>query len=116
MESFSIKAELREKIGKKNSQELRNKGYVPCVLYGGKENIHFYTELKTFNTLVYTPRAYFINIAINGKKYDAVMKEIQFHPVTDRIIHVDFIEAHEGEKVKINIPVHLSGVSIGIEE
>lgn len=114
MKTIEINGSFRNELGNKNAKELRKAGNVPCVIYGGKENIHFYTHENNFKKLIYTPEAHIVNLNIEGKKLSVVLKEIQFHPVTDRIIHVDFIEVSPDNPVVINIPIKVSGDSVGI--
>ncbi|MFW6227400.1 MAG: 50S ribosomal protein L25/general stress protein Ctc [Bacteroidota bacterium] len=114
MKTFSVDVQKRAELGKKNSKKLRKDLHIPCVLYGGKENIHFHTHENTFKDLIYTDNAYIVELNIDGKKHHAVIKDIQFHPVTDRVLHIDFTEVIDGKPVAINIPVELSGNSIGI--
>ena len=116
MKTFDIKGEERKDIGKKATKALRVDELVPCVLYGGKKNIHFAVEEKAFQYLVYTPNVYVVNVEIDGKKSKALMQDIQFHPVTDRILHVDFLEISDDKKVSIAIPVELNGLAAGVSE
>jgi len=115
MERIEIKAEKRKETGKKATKQLRREEKVPCVLYGGKEVIHFTAEEKAFKKLVYTPKAYLVDLFIDGEEHKAVMQEVSFHPVTDRILHIDFKEVFDDKKVDINIPVHIVGDSVGIK-
>ena len=114
MKTIEIKGSFRKELGRKSSKELRKSNNVPCVIYGGKENIHFYTHEINFKNLVYTPDAHLVNLNIEGKEYRAVLKEIQFHPVSDRIIHADFTEVFEDRPVSIAIPIKVFGDSVGI--
>ncbi|MBN2520315.1 MAG: 50S ribosomal protein L25/general stress protein Ctc [Bacteroidales bacterium] len=116
MESIEIKGTIRKNIGKKYTKKLRIEEQVPCVLYGGKENIHFHAHKNAFKEIVYTPNAYLIDLNIDGKKYDAIMQDIQFHPVTDEILHLDFYEVSEGKKVIIRIPIKVTGDSEGVKQ
>jgi large subunit ribosomal protein L25 len=111
MKTIEINGSFRKELGKKSSKELRKALNVPCVIYGGKENIHFYTHE---NNLVYTPDAHLVNLKIENKEYYAVLKEIQFHPVSDKIIHVDFTEVAPDRPVTIAVPIRVSGDSVGI--
>ncbi len=95
MKSIEIKGELRKSTGKKDSKSLRNEEKVPCVLYGGKENMHIAVLEKELKKLVFTPNVYIVDLDINGNKHKAIMKDLQFHPVTDRVIHIDFLEIFE---------------------
>lgn len=115
MKTIEINGSFRKELGKKSSKELRKALNVPCVIYGGKENIHFYTHENNFTNLVYTPEAHLVNLKIEGKEYNLVLKEIQFHPVTDKIIHVDFTEVAENKPVIIGIPIRVVGDSVGIK-
>lgn len=115
MKTFEIKGSLREKTGKKPARDLRKSELVPCVLYGLDENIHFYIERNIFPHLVYTSNAYLIKLDIDGKQYDAILQEVQYHPVTDMIQHADFVRVIEGKKVTMKIPVRLTGTSVGLK-
>ncbi|MEM5566572.1 50S ribosomal protein L25/general stress protein Ctc [Psychroserpens sp. AS72] len=115
MKSITINGSQREGVGKKATKALRNAGQVPCVLYGGDQNVHFSAPELAFSKLVYTPNAHTVVIAIeNGETYDAVLQDIQFHPVTDRILHVDFYRLFEDKEIAMDIPVHVIGTSRGV--
>ncbi|GET21383.1 50S ribosomal protein L25/general stress protein Ctc [Prolixibacter denitrificans] len=116
MKTFEVKGTARTAVGKKETKKLRAEGKVPCVLYGGEEPIHFEAEAGEFRHVIYTPNVYLINIEIGGKKYQAIMQDIQFHPVTDEILHIDFLRITEDKPVKINIPVKLTGFAKGIQK
>ncbi|MFC2112474.1 50S ribosomal protein L25/general stress protein Ctc [Bacteroidota bacterium] len=116
MKTFDLKASLRKDTGKKESKDLRKQELVPCVLYGGEKNVHFAVIEKSFQYLIYTPDVFLVKLDIEGEKYDAVIKDIQFHPVSDRILHVDFSQVVDGKKVTINLPVQLTGSSEGMLE
>ena len=92
MKTIEISATKRTDLGKKATRNLRNAGDVPCVLYGGDEVIHFHTFKNNFLNLVYTHEVFIVELNISGKKHKAVMQEIQFHPVSDEILHIDFVE------------------------
>ncbi|UCG28087.1 MAG: 50S ribosomal protein L25/general stress protein Ctc [Bacteroidales bacterium] len=115
METFEINGSIRENTGKKDARHLRKDGDVPCVLYGGPEVIHFSAPEKAFKNLIYTPNIFLLKINIDGKNYDALLKDLQFHPVTDRILHIDFIEVSANKPVIVTMPVRLTGDSIGIK-
>lgn len=115
MRTIEINAQPREKTGKGETKKLRKEGNVPCVMYGGEETMHFYSQENDFNELVYTPNVYIITINIKGEKYKAVLKEIQFHPVTDKISHIDFIQVFEDKPVTVIVPVNLTGDSVGLK-
>jgi large subunit ribosomal protein L25 len=115
MKSITINGSQREGVGKKATKALRNAGQVPCVLYGGDQNVHFSAPELAFSKLVYTPNAHTVVIAIeNGETYDAVLQDIQFHPVTDRILHVDFYRLFQDKEIAMDIPVHIIGTSKGV--
>lgn len=115
MKSITIKGSQREGVGKVATKALRNAGKVPCVLYGGEKPLHFSAEEKEFKDLVYTPNAHTAVIDLdNGEKFDAVLQDIQFHPVTDKILHVDFYQLFADKPVTIDIPVRLEGTSPGV--
>ena len=102
-------------MGKKASKALRNAEMVPCVLYGGESPVHFMAEEKSFKPLVYTPNAHTVVIELKeGDRFEAVMQDIQFHPVTDKILHVDFYQLFEDRAVNMNIPVKLIGSAPGV--
>jgi len=113
MKTVSISGSLRENVGKKDAKMNRRLGKVPCVLYGGKEQIHFIADKKSFTDVIFTPEVYIINLNIDGKAIPAVLQDVQWHPVTDEILHVDFLEVLEGKPLIIGIPVILEGNSIG---
>ena len=114
MKSITIKGSQRESVGKVATKALRNAGKVPCVLYGGDKPVHFSAEELAFKNLVYTPNVYTATIALGGTKYNAVLQDIQFHPVTDKILHVDFYQLFEDKEVTMEIPVRLVGTSKGV--
>ena len=114
MKSLAISVIEREKVGKSNTRSLRNQGNVPCVLYGGEKQVCFYAHENDFRNLVNTPDVYVVELDISGKKTRAIMKDIQFHPVTDRILHIDFLEVFEDKEITISIPVILNGLAIGV--
>ena len=116
MKSITINGSQRESVGKKATKALRNTGQVPCVLYGGDKSVHFSAHELTFSKLVYTPNAHTVVITLdNGETYDAVLQDIQFHPVTDKILHIDFYQLFENKEIALNIPVTLVGNSRGVK-
>lgn len=114
MKSITIQGEKRESVGKKSSKALRNAEKVPCVVYGEKEVLHFSTEERNFKNLVYTPEAHTVTLEVDGKKIDAILQDVQFHPVTDKIIHADFYELNPQKPVTIEVPVIVTGRSKGV--
>ncbi len=116
MKSITINGSQRESVGKKATKALRNAGQVPCVLYGGDQPVHFSAPELAFSKLVYTPNAHTVVIALdNGVTLNAVLQDIQFHPVTDRILHIDFYQLFEDKEIALNIPVQLVGNSKGVK-
>jgi len=114
MKSITIKGSQRESVGKVSTKALRNAGQVPCVLYGGDQTVHFSAEEKAFKTLVYTPNVFTATIELEGKTYAAILQDIQFHPVTDGILHIDFYQIFDDKEVTMNIPVQLEGNAPGV--
>ena len=116
MKTLAISAKLRNGTGKKDSKALRNQGNVPCVLYGGEKQVCFYAHENDFRNLVYTPDVFIVELDIEGEKYRAVMQDLQFHPVTDKLLHLDFLEIFDDKEVTVTIPVHLKGNAVGIRD
>ena len=115
MKSITINGSKRESVGKRATKALRNAGQIPCVLYGGDQPVHFSATELAFSKLVYTPNAHTVVIALdNGETFNAVMQDIQFHPVTDRILHIDFYQLFEDKEIALDIPVNLVGNSRGV--
>jgi large subunit ribosomal protein L25 len=114
MKSITIKGSKRESVGKVATKALRNAGMVPCVIYGGGKLVHFSAEELAFKKLVYTPNVYTATIIVDGQTIQTILKDIQFHPVTDRIIHADFYQLFEDKEITMRIPVNLTGTSPGV--
>ena len=115
MKSITINGSLRESVGKAATKSLRNAEKVPCVVYGGDEPIHFSAEEKAFKNLVYTPDVHTVVIKLDsGEKINAILQDIQYHPVTDRILHVDFYRLYDDKEVTLEIPVKIVGNSRGV--
>ncbi|MFY0604531.1 MAG: 50S ribosomal protein L25/general stress protein Ctc [Flavobacteriaceae bacterium] len=114
MKSITIKGSKRESVGKVATKALRNAGMVPCVIYGGDKPVHFSAEEKAFKSLVYTPNVYTATIDVDGQKLVAILQDIQFHPVSDKILHVDFYQLFDDKEITMNIPVKLVGTSPGV--
>ena len=113
MKTFALRANVRE-TNKIANRALRNQGKVPCVLYGGEKQVYFSAKENDLNKLVNTPDVYLLNIDIDGETYQAIVQDIQFHPLTDRIIHVDFLQVFDDKEVTVNIPVNFIGIPIGV--
>ena len=114
MQSITIVGSQRESVGKAASKALRNAGKVPCVLYGGENTIHFSADSLAFKKLVYTPNVYTATIELGGKSYTAILQDIQFDPVTDQIIHVDFYELHKDKEITVAVPIQIVGTAPGV--
>lgn len=120
MKSINIKGTAR-KIAERSSGQarelkaIRKNGGVPCVIYGGKENIHFTVSNDMLRNLIYTPNIYIVNLAIDDKEVKAILKDIQFHPVKDSVLHVDFLEVFEDKPIVISVPVQLEGLAEGVK-
>jgi len=114
MKSITITGSKRESVGKVATKALRNAGKVPCVLYGGDKALHFSADETAFKNLVYTPNVYTAKIEFEGNKYNAILQDIQFHPVSDKILHIDFYQLFDDKLVTMAIPVQLLGTAPGI--
>lgn len=114
MKSITIKGSERESVGKAATRTARNAGMVPCVLYGGDQPVHFAAEDKAFKDLVYTPNVHTVVIELAGKSYNAILQDIQFHPVSDKILHIDFYQLHADKEITMEVPVKITGTSPGV--
>ena len=114
MKSITINGSKRESVGKVATKALRNAGRVPCVLYGGGESLHFSAQELDFSKLVYTPNAHTVVINLDGENIAAILQDIQFHPLTDKIIHIDFYRLFDDKEVSMNIPVKVEGAAPGV--
>ena len=114
MKTLAINVKERQNVGKTNTRALRNQGNVPCVLYGGEKQVTFYAHENDFRKLVYTPDTFIAELNIDGSKVRAILQDIQFHPVTDKILHIDFYQLFEDKEVTMEIPVTLVGNSPGV--
>lgn len=114
MKSVAISGSIRSNVGKKDAKALRVSGLVPCILYGGSEQVSFAVEERAFKPLVYTPDVHVVELDLSGKSYKAVMKDLQLHPVTDKILHVDFLEVVAGKSVTMSLPVKFEGTAPGV--
>lgn len=115
MKTFELSGVAREITGKKAAKAFRAEGKVPCVLYGKGDNVHFVAEDKNFQKLVYTPNTYIVNLEIDGKKETAIVKDIQFHPVSDEILHVDFARVDAKNPIIVEVPVKTEGLAKGVK-
>ena len=115
MKSIAISGSRRESVGKRDAKELRYQGKVPAVLYGGKNQIHFSVSATDLKNLVYTPDVQFVDLDVEGVKAHAIVQDLQFHPLTDLPLHVDFLELNESKPTTMEIPVKLTGTSPGVK-
>ena len=115
MKTLEVKAVKRAEFGKKAAKAFRREGLIPCVIYGGSEEIAFTVDAKEIKPLIYTPNSYIVELNFDGKIEKAVMREVQFHPVREQILHIDFYRVQEGKPVAISIPVRLSGTAEGVK-
>ncbi len=114
MKTLEIIGYKRANLGKSESKKLRNEGNVPCVLYGGDKQVHFYVPMIQFRNIVYSPDVYFVNMDIEGTEYKCILQDVQFHPVSEIILHADFLQLFDDKPVKMDIPVSLTGTSPGV--
>ena len=114
MKTVEIIGYRRANLGKNDSQKVRQEGNVPCVLYGGDKQVHFYSPVILFRDLVYTNEAHFVHLNIEGEECQAIMQEVQFHPVSEIILHVDFLRISDERKIKMDIPTRLVGQAPGV--
>ncbi|HOP04929.1 MAG TPA: 50S ribosomal protein L25/general stress protein Ctc [Tenuifilaceae bacterium] len=116
MKSFEINGSLRTEKGKKFTKKMRKQESVPAILYGGKENVMLSLDESELRDLIYTPNVYIVDLKVGKKAYKSIIKDIQFHPVNDRILHIDFLELSDDKKVTIGVPVELTGSSEGVKQ
>jgi len=115
MKSIKINGSKRESVGKSSTKVLRNAGKVPCVVYGGEKPVHFSADEISFSKLVYTPNAHMVAISFDGKsEINAIIQDIQFHPVSEKILHIDFLQLFESKEVTMTIPVKYEGNAPGV--
>lgn len=114
MEKVEIIGYKRANLGKAYAKQLRNDGNVPCVVYGGSEQVHFYTPMILFRDLVYTPKNNIIDVNVEGEIYTCILQDVQFHPVSEYILHADFLELNKDKPVKLEIPIRLVGNAPGV--
>ena len=114
MKSIALQGNKRAERGTTNAKALRNEEKIPAVLYGGKENTHFTVKEIPFGKIINSPNVYFVDLDIDGSKHRAIIKDVQFHPVTDKVLHADFLEVSEGKAVTVNMPIKLTGNSKGV--
>ena len=117
MKTVTLSGSLRANVGKVDANALRAKGLVPCVIYGGKDQTHFYADYRAFKEIIYTPDTNLVNIELEGgKKFQAVLQETQYHKINDKLIHVDFLEVNDTKPVIVQIPVKAVGMAEGVKD
>jgi large subunit ribosomal protein L25 len=116
MKTVKLSGSLRANVGKTDANSLREKGMVPCVIYGGKEQIHFYADTRAFKDIIFTPDTNLVNITLDGKSYNTILQEAQYHKINDKLIHADFLEIIEGKPVTVQIPVKTIGMAEGVKD
>lgn len=116
METIKIAGVNRSAFGKKETKAIRKTGQVPCVIYGNGTTVHFSVDARSLKPLIYTPQSYLVEFDIEGKTEMGVMREVQYHPVTDQILHVDFYHIIPGKPIAIDVPVKLTGNSEGVKQ
>ena len=115
MNSVSLSGSLRENVGKKDAKALRKNGQVPCVIYGNNiEQVKFYTDARSFKKILYTPETLIIDFEINGTVYHTILQDIQYHPVTDEVLHADFLDVNEDNPITVTLPIRTEGTSPGV--
>ena len=114
MNSVSLSGSLRENVGKKDAKKLRAQGLVPCVIYGNGREVRFYTEAKSFKTILFTPETYIVDFTIDGQVYRTILQDIQYHPLSDEVLHADFLEVTEEKPITVTLPVRTEGTSPGV--
>jgi len=115
MKTFDLEGQLRQEVGKKSAKIARVADNVPCVLYGNNGNVHFTVTQSAVRKLIYTPEVFIVNLTVEGKDRKAIVKELQFHPVKDTLMHIDFLEITDKKAVAIDIPVKLEGLAAGVK-
>ena len=113
MKTVSLSGSLRENVGKKDAKKQRKEGRVPCVIYGGKDQKHFSLDQKDFKKIIFTPEVFIIKIELGGGTFETILQDIQYHPVTDIVLHADFLELIPGKHVTLALPVQLEGTAPG---
>ena len=116
MKTFDLTGSKRESTGKKAAKAYRKEALVPCVLYGGDEVVHFTVVKENIRKLIYNPEVFIVNLSIVGKKYAAILKDTQFHPVSDELLHADFLQISEDKPVILEIPIALEGLAQGVKD
>ncbi len=114
MKTVSLSGALRAHVGKKDAKQNRKDGNIPCVIYGGEKQIHFTLPELKLDKILFTPEVFVLNITVDGKEYKTILQDIQYHPVTDKVLHADFLEIREGKSVIVGLPLKFTGVAPGV--
>ncbi len=114
MKTVSMSGSLRANVGKKDAKMNRASGKVPCVIYGGKEELHFALDVKVLETLIFTPYTFLVDLDIEGKKFTATLQDVQYHPVSDKTLHADFLQVTPGKPIIVSLPIRVEGNSPGV--
>jgi len=114
MKKVSLSGSPRENVGKKDAKKHRREGNIPCVIYGGEKQIHFATDAIKFDKVIFSPEVFLITVDVDGKEYQTILQEVQYHPVSDKVLHADFLELIPGKEISIGIPVILTGTAPGV--
>lgn len=116
MKTVTLSGSTRANVGKVGAKELRAKGHVPCVIYGGKEQYHFHADERAFKPVIFTPNAHIVEINLEGKVYKTILQDAQYHKINDKLIHADFLEILDGQPITVNVPIVLTGQSEGVKK
>ena len=114
MKTVSMSGSLRANVGKKDAKMNRADGKVPCVIYGGKEELHFTVNGKDLDTIIFTPYTFLVNLDIDGRKFTATLQDVQYHPVSDKTLHADFLQVTPGKPIVVSLPIRIEGNSPGV--
>ena len=115
MEKIKVTGQVRNELGSKNAKNARKEGLVPCVLYSSTENVHFVIEPRAIRDLIYTPEFHTADLELGGKSFSAIVKDVQYHPLTEEILHIDFLALEPNRPVKVEVPIAFKGVSPGVK-
>ncbi len=114
MKTVSLSGALRADVGKKDAKKSRKEGNIPCVIYGGESQIHFTLPELKVDKIIFTPEVFILNITVDGKEYKTILQDIQYHPVTDKVLHADFLEIKEGKPIVVGLPIKFTGIAPGV--
>ena len=115
MKTFNLSGQSRTETGKKSTKENRKDGFIPAVMYGGENNVHFVVKQEDVLKLIFSPDVYLVDLTVDGKAHKAVLKQLQFHPVKDSVLHIDFLEVFENKPIVMSLPITLKGLAEGVK-